>query len=152
MSGTNARKSAVIVAVSKGYVSDPSSLITNIMLPEEFLNSYVEKFNVGNLSSLIDMYETDACFVVQPGQTIYGLKNIRQSLQDFIAMNGNLESQVKGVIQTSNLALVNTIWSFKGTGPDGKPVNISGRATDLLRQQSDSSWRIVIDNPWGTDL
>ena len=122
------------------------------MLPEEFLNSYVEKFNAGNLSSLIDMYETDACFVVQPGQTIYGLKNIRQSLQDFISMNGNLESQVKGVIQTSNLALVNTIWSFEGMGPDGKPVNISGRATDLLRQQSDGSWRIVIDNPWGTDL
>lgn len=121
-------------------------------MPEEFLNSYVEKFNAGNLSSLIDMYEKDACFVVQPGQTICGLKNIGQSLQDFIAMNGNLESQVKGVIQTSNLALVNTIWSFKGTGPDGKPVNISGRATDLLRQQSDSSWRIVIDNPWGTDL
>lgn len=122
------------------------------MMPEEFLNSYVEKFNAGNLSSLIDMYETDAYFVVQPGQAIYGLKNIRQSLQDFIAMNGNLESQVKGVIQTSNLALAITIWSFKGTGPDGKPVNISGRATDLLRQRSDGSWRVVIDNPWGTDL
>jgi ketosteroid isomerase-like protein len=152
VSGTNARNPAVIVTVSKGYVSDPSSLITNMMMPEEFLNSYVEKFNAINLISLIDMYETDACFVVQPGQAIYGLKNIRQSLQDFIAMNGNLESQVKVVIQTSNLALVNTIWSFKGTGPDGKPVNISGRATGLLRQQSNSSWRIVIDNPWGPDL
>jgi hypothetical protein len=62
VSETNARKPAVIVAVSKGYVSDPSSFITNIMMPEEFLNSYVEKFNAGNLSSLIDMYETDACF------------------------------------------------------------------------------------------
>jgi ketosteroid isomerase-like protein len=152
VSGTNARKPAVIVAVSKGYVSDPSSLVTNIMMPVEFLNSYVEKFNAGNLSSLIDMYETDACFVVQPGQIIYGLKNLRQSLQDFIAMNCNFESQVKGVIQTSNIVLVNTIWSFRGTGPDGKPVNISGRATDLLRQQSDGSWRMVIDDPWGTDL
>ena len=152
MSGTNARKPAIIVAVSKGYVSDPSSLVTNIMMPVEFLNFYVEKFNAGNLSSLIDMYETDACFVVQPGQIIYGLKNLRQSLQDFIAMNCNFESQVKGVIQTSNIVLVNTIWSFRGTGPDGKPVNISGRATDLLRQQSDGSWRMVIDDPWGTDL
>jgi hypothetical protein len=92
---------------SKGYVSDPSSFITNIMMPKEFLNSYVEKFNAGNLSSLLDMYETEACFVVQPGQIICGLKNIRQSLQEFIAMNGNLESQVKRVSQTSNLALVN---------------------------------------------
>jgi len=67
-------------------------------------------------------------------------------------MNDNLESKVKGVIQTSNLALVNTEWSFKGTAPDGKPINISGRATDVLRQQSDSTWRVLIDNPWGTDL
>ena len=67
-------------------------------------------------------------------------------------MNGNLESKVKGVIQTNNLALVNTEWSFSGTGPDGKPVDISGKATDILRQQLDGTWHILIDNPWGTDL
>jgi hypothetical protein len=49
------------------------------------------------------------------------LENIRQSLQGFIDMNGNLQSNVKGVIQASNLALVNTEWLFSGTGPDGKP-------------------------------
>lgn len=35
------------------------------MTPKEFLKSYVEKFNAKNVSSLIDMYETDACFQVQ---------------------------------------------------------------------------------------
>jgi uncharacterized protein (TIGR02246 family) len=123
-----------------------------MMTPKEFLSSYVKKFNAGNVSSLINMYETDAYFVVQPGQVVSGLENIRQSLKDFIDMNGNMETRVKAVIQTSNLALVNTEWSFKGNGPDGKPVNISGKATDVLRQQSDGTWRILIDNPWGTDL
>ena len=61
---------------------------------------------------------------------------------------GNLQSNVKGVIQASNLALVNTEWLFSGTGPDGKPLNIDGKATDVLRQQSDGTWRIIIDNPW----
>jgi len=122
------------------------------MTPKEFLSSYVKEFNARNVSSLINMYETDACFVAQPGQVVKGLENIRQNLQGFIYMNGNLESKVKGVIQTINLALVNTEWSFSGTGPDGKPVNIAGKATDVLRQQSDGTWRILIDNPWGTDL
>jgi ketosteroid isomerase-like protein len=67
-------------------------------------------------------------------------------------MNGKLESKVKRVIQTSNLALVNTEWSFSGDGPDGKSVNIAGKATDVLRQQSDGTWRVIRDNPWGTDL
>ena len=82
------------------------------MTPKEFLSSYVKEFNARNVSSLINMYETDACFVAQPGQVVKGLENIRQNLQGFIDMNGNLESKVKGVIQTINLALVNTEWSF----------------------------------------
>jgi hypothetical protein len=49
-------------------------------------------------------------FVIQPGQVIYGLENIRQSLQVFIDMNGYLQSNVKGVVQTSNLAPVTTEW------------------------------------------
>ena len=123
-----------------------------MMTPKEFLKSYVEKFNAKNVNPLIDMYETDAYFQVQPGQVVKGLENIRQSLQGFIDMNGNLQSNVKGVIQASNLALVNTEWLFSGTGPDGKPLNIDGKATDVLRQQSDGTWRIVIDNPWGSDI
>jgi ketosteroid isomerase-like protein len=122
------------------------------MTPKEFLGFYVKEFNAKNVNSLMNMYETDACFVVQPGQIVKGLDNIRQSLQGFIDMSGNLQSDVKGVIQMSNLALVNTKWSFSGTGPDGKPVNIAGKATDVLRQQFDDTWRIIIDNPWGTDM
>jgi ketosteroid isomerase-like protein len=117
------------------------------MTPKEFLKSYVEKFNAKNVSSLIDMYETDACFQVQPGQVVKGLENIRQSLQGFIDLKGNLQSNVKGVIQASNLALVNTEWLFSGTA-----INIGGKAIDVLRQQSDGTWRIVIDNPWGSGI
>jgi ketosteroid isomerase-like protein len=129
-----------------------SFLVQKMMTPKEFLSSYVEKFNARNVSYLIYMYETHACLVVQPRQIVNGAENIRQNLQGFIDMNGNLISKVKAVIQTNNLALVNTEWSFNGTGPDGKPVNIAGKVTDGLRQQSVGTWCILIDNPWGTDL
>jgi uncharacterized protein (TIGR02246 family) len=122
------------------------------MTPKELLASYVEGFNAGDVNSLIMMYEADACFVSQPGHIINGLENIRQGLQSFIDMNGKLDTKVKGVIRTSDIALVNTEWSFNGTGPDGKAVTISGKATDVLRQQPDGTWRILIDNPWGTDI
>ena len=123
-----------------------------MMTPKEFLKSYVEKFNAKNVNSLIDMYETDACFQVQPGQVVKGLRKYTSKSSGLIGMNGNLQSNVKGVIQASNLALVNTEWLFSGTGPDGKPLNIDGKATDVLRQQSDGTWRIVIDNPWGSSI
>ena len=58
---------------------------------------------------------------------------------------------VKRVLQASDLALVITEWSFSGTGSDGNAVKKTGKSADVLRKQSDGSWRLVIDNPWGTD-
>jgi uncharacterized protein (TIGR02246 family) len=122
--------------------------------PEEVLNSVVEGINTGDLDSLMMLYETDACFATQPGQLAKSPETIRQSLRGFTDMkNGKLDLKVKRVLQTSDLALVTSEWSFSGTGPDGKLVNIAAKksADVLRRQQADGTWRFVIDNPWGTD-
>ena len=36
-------------------------------------------------------------------------------------------------------------------GPDGHPVELSGRFTDVVRQQAGGEWLFVIDNPYGVD-
>lgn len=51
------------------------------MIPKGFLISFVEKFNAGSISSLIDPYELDTCFAFQPGRIVNGVENIRQSLE-----------------------------------------------------------------------
>ena len=96
------------------------------------------------------LYEPVACFASQPSQIAKGQHNIHQSLQGFVDMKGKLESKVKRVLQARYLALVISEWSFEETGTDGNPVNLTGTATDVLHQQSDGTWRSVIDNPWGT--
>jgi len=120
--------------------------------PENFLNSFADELNKGNLSYLLSLYETDACFVSQSGEIVKGQENIRQILQKFIDMKGKLETSVKNVYNTRDIALVISEWSFGGLGPDGEVVSLRGKATDVLRQQSDGTWRIVIDNPWGADI
>ena len=126
------------------------------MTPEELLNLQVEEFNKGNVSFLMTLYENDACFASEPGQVVKDLESIRQSLQKFIDMRAKLEARVKRVLQASDLALLITEWSISGTEPDGKPSNLSGRGTVVLRQQKQQhsdgiAWRIVIENPWGTN-
>ena len=121
------------------------------MTPGEVLNSVVQGINTGNLDSLMTLYETNACFASQPGQLAKSPETIRQSLRSFTDINGKLDLKVKSVLQTSDPALVTTEWSFSGTGPDGKPVNMAAKSADVLRQQADGTWRFVIDNPWGTD-
>ena len=126
------------------------------MTPEDLLNLQVQEFNKGNVSFLMTLYENDACFSSEPGQVVKDLESIRQSLQRFIDMRAKLEARVKRAIQASDLALLITEWSMSGTASDGKPMRLSGRGTVVLRQQKQQlsdgiAWRIVIENPWGTD-
>ena len=121
------------------------------MTPEEVLNSVTEGINARDLDSLMTLYEPLACFASQPGQLAKSPDGIRQSLRNFIDMNGKLELKVKRVLRANDLALVTTEWSFNGTDSDGKHVHMSGKSADVLRQQPDQTWRFVIDNPWGTD-
>ena len=118
--------------------------------PEKVLESIVTGINSGNLESLLPLYENDAAFATQPGSLAPGAPGIREALNGFISMKGKLDLDVTRVLEVDDLALVIGEWSFNGTGPDGEPVQLEAKNADVLRRQTDGSWRFVIDNPWGT--
>jgi ketosteroid isomerase-like protein len=119
--------------------------------PEQVLESIVTGINSGNLESLMPLYESEAAFAAQPGTLAHGAPGVSEALTGFISMNGELDLDVTRVLEVDDLALVIGTWSFNGTGPDGEPVRLSSKNADVLRRQSDGTWRFVIDNPWGTD-
>jgi len=118
--------------------------------PEQVLKSIVDGINAGDLDALLPLYEPDAAFAIRPGSLNHGLHGVREALAGFIAMKGKLDLEVTKVLQASDVALVTTVWSFAGTGPDGQPVMLAAQSADVLRRQADGSWCLVIDNPWGT--
>ena len=97
------------------------------MTPEQVLNSVTEGINARDLDFLMTLYEPLACFASQPGQLVKSPDDIRQSLRNFIDMNGKLDLKVKRVLKANDLALVTTEWSFNGTDPDGKHVHMSAK-------------------------
>ena len=124
---------------------------TSTATPEHVLASIVTGINSGDLDSLMPLYESDAAFATQPGSLAPGAPGIREALTGFISMNGKLDLEVTRVLEAGDLALVIGVWSFDGTGPDGEPVHLAASNADVLRRQTDGTWRFVIDNPWGTD-
>ncbi len=119
--------------------------------PELVLKSIVDGVNSGDLDALVTLYEPDAGFAAEPGKLVHGPAGIRAQLGGFIAMKGTLDLKVSRLLEAGGLALVIGVWSFNGTGADGKPVKLTGKSADVLRRQADGTWRIVIDNAWGTD-
>ncbi len=118
--------------------------------PEQVLESIVRGINSGDLERLTPLYEDEAAFATQPGGLAHGASGVREALSGFISMNGTLDLEVTRVLEVDDLALVIGVWSFDGTGPAGEPVRLEAQNADVLRRQSDGTWRFVIDNPWGT--
>jgi uncharacterized protein (TIGR02246 family) len=120
--------------------------------PVEAHTLFQKAFNAGDLQGLMALYEPDAIFIPQPGvEPVKGTQAIRAALEGFLALKGTVELQTKYVVQHGDIALLRSAWRVKGTGPDGKPVEMSHGSAEVVRRQPDGSWRYIIDHPFGSD-
>ena len=119
--------------------------------PEEVPQLWAETFSAGDLDALVALYEEhDAMLVPQPGEAVTGIEGIREALSAFLAMRPTFNLEVRKVLQTGDIALSFAEWTLSGTGPDGEAIEMAAQTSDVLRRQPDGSWRIVIDNPYGS--
>jgi uncharacterized protein (TIGR02246 family) len=117
--------------------------------PEELHQRLVSLFNADNLDGLVELYEPDARLVPQPGLTVQGRDAIRQSLRQFLALNGPITMTTAFVVRGEGLALLRGQWRITGTGPDGKTLEMTGNNVEVARQQPDGSWLFTIDHAFG---
>jgi uncharacterized protein (TIGR02246 family) len=106
-------------------------------------------YNSGDIDALVELYEPDATIVPEPGSPVTGRAAIREALGPFLALRGQFQLRTSALIESGDVAVAYGDWSLTGgTDPDGNPVNLEGRSTDVLRKQPDGSWLDVIDDPF----
>jgi uncharacterized protein (TIGR02246 family) len=113
---------------------------------------FVEAFNAGDEHALMELYESEAALVPEPGQVLTGTEQVRVALQQFLALQGRIRLEPRHTVQTGDLVLLIGDWSLTGTGPDGAPVTLGGPSIEVARRQADGTWRYVIDAPFGQPL
>ncbi len=117
--------------------------------PEECDSLFAVSVDKGDLDGLVALYEPKACLVQQDGTQASGAAAIREGLAGLVAMKPKITMNVSKVVSAGDdLAVLYNDWSMTAKGPDGKPTAMSGKAMEIVRRQSDGTWKFVIDAPF----
>jgi ketosteroid isomerase-like protein len=116
--------------------------------PEGVIRRFSDLMSEQDIDGAVALYEPQATFAPEPGTRVTGTEKIRAALQRFAALQPKLVGEIENVCEAEGVALVINRWALRGHGPEG-PVEMEGRSADVLRRQSDGSWRVLIDDPWG---
>lgn len=115
--------------------------------PEEIHPLFAQAFNSGNADAVLALYESGAAMVPAPGQVVTGKEGLRSALAGFLATRGKIDISTESVVSAGDLAVLHARWNLTGMGPDGKPLSMSGRSTEVVRRQRDGTWLYVVDIP-----
>ncbi len=124
----------------------------SVSSPEEVIRKLFDAINKGDIDTAVALYEPGGSLVAQPGQVETGTAALREALEAFAAIKPTLTLEQEAFVMADGIALSVVKWTLKGSGPDGELIQMEGKSSDVLRQQSDKSWLIAIDNPWGSEI
>lgn len=122
-----------------------------VMAPQEMNATFEEAYNSREIERLMALYEPEAMMAPSPGKRVVGLSAIREVLQRLLAIDGRMTCRNLYCMRVDRIALLQAEWKLSGTRPDGKPVEMSSRTAEVVRQQEDGSWRYIIDHAFASD-
>ena len=117
--------------------------------PEDCDRLFAERVNAGDVDGVARLYEPRATLVQQDGSAATGAGAIRDALAGFAALKPRLTMNVTRVVKSGDdLAVLYNDWTLVGTGPDGKPLEMTGKAIEVVRRQRDGTWLFAVDDPF----
>ncbi len=102
-------------------------------------------FNTGDVATVLSMYDFNGIIVPEPGKPVSGKDQFEQAIKAILSIKGTMEIKTVYCLQTGNLAVGRSEWSIT----DGDEVKISAKGIEVMKQQPDGTWKIVIDHAFG---
>jgi len=102
-------------------------------------------FNTGNPETVLSMYDFNGIIVPEPGKTASGKEKFEEAIKAILSIKGKMEIKTVYCLQTGNLAVGRSEWNIT----DGDEVKIRSKGIEVMMQQADGSWKIVIDHAFG---
>ncbi len=110
--------------------------------PEEICRHFQLHMSNGDLDSLLELYDAEAVFLTETGETLKGHGGIREALAPLARDKALFYYHVVQVIQSGEIALMHTDWEVTSPQP------MSSYAMEVAKKQADGSWRWLIGDPF----
>jgi ketosteroid isomerase-like protein len=110
--------------------------------PEEICELFKQYMAVGDIESLLSIYDPEAVFLNQGREFKRGQQELREVLAPLAAAGTKFDFNRKQVIQSGDIALMHTEWTVSSQEP-GRTY-----AIEVVRRQPDGTWRWLIGDPF----
>lgn len=105
-------------------------------------------FNTGDVATVMNMYDTSGIIVPEPGKPVSGSSAFEDAIKAILAIKGKMEIKTVYCLETGSLAVGRSEWNIT----DGEEVKVNAKGIEVMRQQADGTWKIVIDHAFGAEI
>ena len=102
-------------------------------------------FNTGDVATVLSMYDFNGIIVPEPGNPVSGKEKFEDAIKAILSIKGKMEIKTVYCLQAGNVAVGRSEWNIT----DGNEVRISSKGIELMQEQEDGTWKIVIDHAFG---
>jgi ketosteroid isomerase-like protein len=102
-------------------------------------------FNTGDVATVLSMYDVSGIIVPEPEKPVSGKEKFEEAIKAILSIKGKMEIKTVYCLQTGGLAVGRSEWNIT----DGNEVMISAKGIEVMKQQADGTWKIVIDHAFG---
>lgn len=104
-------------------------------------------FNSGDVNTVMGMYDASGIIVPEPGKPVSGREQFEEAINGILAIPGKMEIKTVYCLQTGNIAVGRSEWSITHNGE----VKISAKGIEVMKQQEDGGWKIIVDHAFGAE-
>ena len=122
--------------------------MVDLTTPEVVIEVLDAAYNCGDVSTILQHYETEALLVPEPGREVRGLDAIEMFYRRFMQPGLSATQERTHVLTADGICLFTSRWVLRT--PDGDARRFV--STVVLRAQSDGSWKVLIDNARGPEV
>lgn len=119
--------------------------------PGDMIKHVARALEDHDCEELLSYYEQDAILVRGDGSEARGVDAIRADYETYIHKVMSMTSEAVWVHIVGEIATVRGKYTITFKRSNGETKTVSGSPIEVLRRQSDGSWRYVMDNGGGAD-